>query len=175
MDKVLFLYSTREGQTKKILKHIAEQLDNCECDFSDIHDMPDIDFSCYEKVLVGASIRYGHLHKKLYQFISQNYQALKNTKAAFVCVNLTARKENEGKDTPEGSVYIRTFLKKSQWQPPLIGVFAGALRYPRYRLFDKFMIQFIMKITGGETDISKEVEYTNWDKVKLFSDDFKKM
>ncbi len=31
------------------------------------------------------------------------------------------------------------------------------------------MIQLIMKITGGETDTTKEVEYTNWQKVSEFA------
>jgi menaquinone-dependent protoporphyrinogen oxidase len=41
-------------------------------------------------------------------------------------------------------------------------VFAGALRYPRYRWYDRFMIRLIMKMTGGETDTRKEVVYTDW-------------
>jgi menaquinone-dependent protoporphyrinogen oxidase len=48
-------------------------------------------------------------------------------------------------------------------------VFAGALRYPRYRWFDKVMIRFIMRMTGGETDTSKEVEYTDWNEVGQFA------
>lgn len=175
MAKILFLYSTREGQTKKILEKIASSFNGYECEFMNIHDMPSIQFEQYEKILVGASIRYGHLNKKLYQFIQTHMVELSQAKSAFICVNLTARKENEGKDTPEGSVYIQTFLKKSPWQPKLIGVFAGALRYPRYRLFDRLMIKLIMKMTGGETDTTKEVEYTNWNKVRLFSESFKKM
>jgi menaquinone-dependent protoporphyrinogen oxidase len=35
-------------------------------------------------------------------------------------------------------------------------VFAGALRYPRYRWYDRFMIRLIMKMTGGETDTVKK-------------------
>ncbi len=70
--------------------------------------MPAIDWSSYDKVLIGASIRYGHLNKKLYQFIETNLAELNEQKAAFFCVNLTARKP--GKDTPEGSVYVKKFL-----------------------------------------------------------------
>lgn len=64
---------------------------------------------------------------------------------------------------------------KSPWKPTLIGVFAGALYYPRYGWFDKTMIKFIMSMTGGETDTTKEVEYTNWEKVALFADKFKEL
>ena len=33
-------------------------------------------------------------------------------------------------------------------------------------------MKFIMRMTGGETDASKEVEYTDWNKVALFAQDF---
>lgn len=175
MAKALFLYSSREGQTKKILNYIKEEMAEFDCDIRDLHTVGDVDFAQYDKVLIGASIRYGHLNKKLYQFIERNLTQLQSNKVAFFCVNLTARKEDQGKDTPEGSAYIKTFLKKSQWQPSLIGVFAGALYYPRYNFFDRTMIRFIMTMTGGETDTSKEVEYTNWQKVSLFTEKLKNL
>ena len=58
---------------------------------------------------------------------------------------------------------------RSPWQPDVCGVFAGALRYPRYRWLDRFMIRLIMKMTGGETDVAKEVVYTDWAQVAAFS------
>ena len=169
MKKVLCLYSTVDGQTIKIFKHIEKELDGFQCELVDLHEVAQVDFQQYERVIIGASIRYGHLNKKLYQFIEAHLEQLNTNKVAFFCVNLTARKEAQKKDTPEGSVYVRTFLKKSPWKPRLIGVFAGALRYPKYNLLDRLCIQFIMKITGGETDATKEVEYTNWKKVSLFA------
>jgi len=175
LKKALFLYSTQDGQTIKIFKHIQEEMGEFDCELVNLHETETVDFSLYERVVIGASIRYGHLNKKLYKFIESNLTALNNNQVAFFLVNLTARKEDQGKDTPEGSAYMKTFLKKSPWQPALLGVFAGALRYPKYKFFDRIMIQLIMKITGGETDASKEVEYTNWKKVSLFAESIKKM
>ena len=169
MKKILFLYATTDGQTVKICKHIQSELPEYYCELQDLNNSAAVDFSSYEKIVVGASIRYGHLSKNLYHFIDANIEDLNRNKVAFFCVNLTARKEEQGKDTPEGSVYMRTFLKKSPWTPKLQGVFAGALRYPKYKFFDRIMIQFIMKITGGETDTTKEIEYTNWNKVSDFA------
>ena len=91
----------------------------------------------------------------------------------FFGVNLTARKE--GKDNPESNTYVRKFLQRTEWKPKLAAVFAGALFYPRYRWIDRVMIQIIMKITGGETDPKKEIEYTNWDKVKKFANQINEM
>ncbi|MFC5079083.1 Protoporphyrinogen IX dehydrogenase [menaquinone] [Vibrio thalassae] len=172
MEKILYLYSSREGQTTKIITRIAEHLGDSNATIVNLHEEMSINLEEFDKVLIGASIRYGRLNKKLYQFLTANSAKLSSMKAAFFCVNLTARKEQQGKDTPEGSVYVQTFLKKSPWQPELIGVFAGALYYPRYNSFDRFMIKLIMTMTGGETDTSKEVEYTNWDKVSVFAEKF---
>lgn len=172
MEKVLFLHSSTDGQTIKIFKHIEEQLGNeYQCEVMDLHQSPNIDFSLYDRILIGAAVRYGHLNKKLYQFIDQNRKQLDESKVGFFCVNLTARKE--GKNTPETSAYMKKFLLKSPWVPTLQAVFAGALRYPSYNFFDRTMIKLIMKLTGGETDTSKEVEYTNWEKVSEFSVEFK--
>ncbi|EJS87554.1 protoporphyrinogen oxidase, partial [Pasteurella multocida subsp. multocida str. Anand1_cattle] len=68
------------------------------------------------------------------------------------------------------NVYVRKFLQRIDWQPHLAAVFAGALYYPRYSFFDRTMIRLIMKITGGETDTSKEIEYTDWQKVEFFTE-----
>lgn len=171
--KVAFLYSTREGQTLKILQRIELQFPGDQCvEYHDLHDsnaLSKLDLANYQYVLVAASIRYGRFNKRLYTFIERYLPQLEEKSASFICVNLTARKEAEGKDTPEGSAYIKTFLKKSPWQPSDIAVFAGALRYPRYRWFDRTMIRFIMSLTGGETDITQEFEYTNWQKVELYA------
>ena len=48
-------------------------------------------------------------------------------------------------------------------------VFAGKLDYPRYRFIDKHMIRFIMWLTKGPTDTTQSFEFTNWNKVAMFS------
>lgn len=173
MNKTLIIFSSHDGQTQKIAHYIEKEINESECQVIQLEDALNLELSEYDKILIGASIRYGHYSKQLYRFIEKNHPILTDKNAAFYSVNLTARKE--GKDTPEGSSYVQKFLTKSAWQPQLIGVFAGALYYPRYRFIDRVMIRFIMSITGGETDTTKEVEYTNWEKVGKFSRDFKDM
>merc|ERR1712066_292091 len=127
----------------------------------EVVEMPTIEEE-YEYIIVAGSIRYGNLAKEIYQFINKNVNFLQEQNSVFICVNLTARKESEGKDRADGNRYVEKFLQRSAWQPKQIKVFAGALRYPLYSWFDKMMIKLIMKLTGGETDTTKEVEYTNW-------------
>ncbi|TCJ94042.1 protoporphyrinogen oxidase [Volucribacter psittacicida] len=170
--KTLILYSSRDGQTKKIAFFIAEQLQqqapHKEIIVEALNEKSAVDFQNISCVIIGASIRYGHFEPKLNAFIQRYAAQLNQIPSAFFAVNLTARKA--GKDSPETNVYTRKLLQKISWQPTYKAVFAGALYYPRYNFFDRIMIQFIMRLTGGETDTTKEIEYTDWQKVKEFAE-----
>lgn len=165
--KTLIIYSTHDGQTKKIAEFIAQQIhaEVISLEQSAVKNLDD-----FERIIIGASIRYGHFNKALYKFIEKQTALLNQKTTAFFGVNLTARKAE--KNTSETNVYVRKFLQRISWQPTLSTVFAGALFYPRYNFFDRTMIRFIMKITGGETDPSAEIEYTDWDKVASFAAEF---
>ncbi|MGB9095251.1 menaquinone-dependent protoporphyrinogen IX dehydrogenase [Erwinia sp.] len=169
--KALILFSSREGQTREIAAYIANQLkEQQECEVLNIQHATSVDWSKYDRVLIGASIHYGHFHPAVTKFVKQNLAQIKERPSGFFSVNLTARKAE--KRTPQTNAYTRKFLLQSPWQPDCCAVFAGALRYPRYGFFDRFMIRLIMRMTGGETDVSKEVEYTDWAQVGRFAHEF---
>lgn len=166
--KTAILYLTRDGQTKKIAERVAEHLSGCTLiDLRDQAVVSGTNFANFDQIVVGASIRYGHFDPLLEQFIAQHVELLNKKKSAFFSVNLTARKAN--RNTPQTNTYTRKLLARIAWQPTRVEVFAGALRYPRYRWFDRVMIRFIMKITKGETDTSREYEYTDWQQVQAFA------
>lgn len=163
------------GKQKKIILKMAEQLRTLgrECDIRDLNTEQSLNLAAYDKVLVGASIRYGHFNKKLLRFATTHQNQLNSMNTAFFAVNLTARKE--GKDTVETNAYTRKFLEACPWKPTLKSVFAGALFYPRYKWFDRTMIRLIMKMTDGPTDPNTEIEYTNWENVTQFASEFDKL
>jgi len=167
--KTLILFSTRDGQTREIAAFIASELKEkgIYTDLVNLNRTDVVDWSLYDRVVIGASIRYGHYHPALERFVKKHLQALASLPGAFFSVNLVARKAE--KRTPQTNSYTRKFLLSSPWQPTLSAVFAGALRYPHYRWYDRIMIQLIMKMTGGETDTRKEVVYTDWQQVAGFA------
>lgn len=172
--KALILYSSRDGQTRSIASYIASKLqDTLSCDVIDLLQADAIELDQYQQVLIGASVRYGHFHPVLERFVKRHAEQLNRMPSAFFAVNLTARKPE--KRAPQTNAYTRKFLLSSPWQPKQCTVFAGALRYPHYRWFDRIMIRFIMKMTGGETDTSKEVEYTDWQQVDRFTQEFRRI
>jgi len=167
--KTLVLYSSVDGQTVKIINRIIELIEG-EATLINIDDNPEVDFSLYDKVLIGGSIRYGNFRKNLLTFVNQHKTQLDSLPNAFFVVCLTAR--NPEKAIPANNAYMAKFDQLSEWQPRLKGVFAGALLYSRYNWWQTLIIQLIMKMTGGSTDSSQDIELTDWSKVETFSRDF---
>ena len=166
--KSLIIYSSTDGQTKKICEAIRENFNNKEfIEILPLEDAFHLNINNYDQIILGASIRYGNYKSNLFKFIKYNIKILETKKNAFFSVNVVARK-NE-KNTPDTNPYIKKFLKKTNWRPKKIEVFAGKVDYPNYNLFNKLVIRFIMFITKGPTDISHSYEFTDWAKVKKFS------
>lgn len=167
--KTLVLYATREGQTRKIATRIVETLKGLgvECDLFSFDEIGEPDWSLYDRVLLGSSIRYGVYQKVFRRFVERHLDRLAAVPNGFFAVNLVARKE--GKNTPETNVYTRHYLEKTSWKPDLCSVFAGALLYPRYNFLERAILRLLMSYTGGPTDPTKEYVFTDWDKVEAFA------
>ena len=172
MFKFLIIYSTTDGHTKMICERIKNFLtDGNLVELLSLEDAKKVDISNFEKIIIGASIRYGKHSKELYKFINLNKNILDQKKCAFFSVNVVARKPE--KNTAETNPYINKFLKISKWRPSKIEVFAGKVDYPNYNFFDKYIIKFIMFITKGPTDTSQSYEFTDWSKVDDFSEELR--
>ena len=172
MSSFLIIYSTTDGHTKIICEKITNYLNNENLvKLVSLENVKKINLSNFEKIVIGASIRYGKHSKELYKFININKNILNQKNCAFFSVNVVARKPE--KNTAETNPYINKFLKISKWKPNKIRVFAGKVDYPSYNLFDKYIIKFIMFVTKGPTDTSRSYEFTDWSKVEDFSEELK--
>ncbi|NQW37490.1 MAG: menaquinone-dependent protoporphyrinogen IX dehydrogenase [Flavobacteriales bacterium] len=165
--KTVIIYASTDGQTLKICNALRAQLqqNNQKIDLFSIEDFNE-KITNYDKIIIGASIRYGVHNKNIIDFINTHKEQLNNKKTAFFSVNLVARKPE--KNTPSTNPYVVKFFKTIDWKPTIVEVFAGKLDYQKYPFFDKIMIQFIMWMTKGPTNSDAKIEYTNWEKVKAF-------
>ena len=168
MSSFLIIYSSTDGQTKIICERIKNFLnDGNFVELISLGETKQVDLSNFEKIIIGASIRYGKHSKELYKFIKLRKKILDEKKCAFFSVNVVARKPE--KNTPDTNPYVKKFLKISNWKPTKVAVFAGKVDYPNYKFVDKYIIKLIMFITGGPTDTSKSYEFTDWSKVDEFA------
>ena len=170
MPHILIIYSSTDGHTKTICERISDFLNNKnEIKIMSLNEATKFDLSTFNKIIIGASIRYGKHSKKLYEFITSNKNLLDQKQSVFFSVNVVARKPE--KSSPETNPYIKKFLKISNWRPKKIEVFAGRVDYPNYGFLDKYVIKFIMFLTNGPTDTSQSYEFTDWSKVDEFTKD----
>ncbi len=169
MANILIIYSTTDGHTLTICERIAERLRGADHRVS-IHpiEAPQAVPDGFDKIVIGASIRYGKHNPLVGQFIQGNRDLLERTPHAFFSVNAVARKPE--KRTPETNPYVRKFLARLDWQPQHAAVFGGKIDYPRYRFWDRQIIRFIMWMTKGPTDPNGTYEFTDWDAVDDFAD-----
>jgi menaquinone-dependent protoporphyrinogen oxidase len=135
-------------------------------DLAVIKDGLDFDSAAFDKIVIGASIRYGKHRPVVYDFIRTNRTKIDSMPNAFFTVNLVARKPE--KNQPESNPYLQKFLKKLSWQPQQMAVFAGKIDYPIYTFWDRQIIRLIMWMTGGPTDPKSVIDFTDWNKVDDF-------
>ena len=168
MSKIAMIYSTTDGLTKEILNFIKANFTSSHTvKFSPISDAGKLELEKFDKIVLGASIRYGKHKPELFDFVASKKEILAKKETFFFSVNVVARKPE--KSTPATNPYMQKFLKKTSWKPNHTEVFAGKVNYPIYNFFDRNVIRFIMFITKGPTDVKYCHEFTDWSSVKKFS------
>ncbi len=175
MSKIVIIYSTTDGHTREICSrlHAIIEKNNNAATLVPIEDVNKLDLNAFDKIVIGASIRYGKHSARVYQFINENAQILDNKPNAFFSVNVVARKPD--KNQPETNPYLKKFLLQISWQPKELAVFAGKIDYQKYRIWDRLMIRMIMWITKGPTHPETNIEFTNWNQVNDFGKLISKM
>ncbi len=168
MANILIIYSTTDGHTVEICRRLIQVLEPSghQVMLINVNDASGIDLMPFDKIVIGASIRYGKHSPQIVKFISQHERLLDSKPNAFFSVNVVARKPE--KNQPATNPYLKKFLKKIAWKPKQLAVFAGKIDYPRYNRVDRFMIRLIMWMTKGPTDPTSVIEFTNWQQVEAF-------
>jgi len=167
---IAIYFASHDGQTRKIVDRLVEHLGArgvgaITTDLS-AATSPVIDTGA-DIVLLAAAVRYGFHLPAARRFLARLRTEVPETRIAVVSVNLTARKP--GRQSAEGNVYLRNWLKRTGLRPALAVAVAGRLDYPAYSWFDRMMIRAIMSISGGPTNPATTVEYTDWAEVENLS------
>jgi menaquinone-dependent protoporphyrinogen oxidase len=168
MANILLIYSTSDGHTLEIclrLKQVIQRQNN-QVTLVSVDEVNTGGLSVFDKIIIGASIRYGRHSKQIYRFIKQNESMLESKSNAFFSVNVVARKVE--KRQPDTNPYLKKFLRQINWQSKNLAVFAGKIEYRKYSLFDRTMIRMIMWMTKGPTDPDTNIDFTDWAQVEAF-------
>jgi len=65
MSRILIIYSTTDGHTEKICQRLCQVVEQQhQVTLISIDDEPNLDLESFDKIILGASIRYGKHHKQ---------------------------------------------------------------------------------------------------------------
>src|SRR3990167_1856662 len=107
MTRILIAYSTTDGHTREIcnrLRSVIEQQAH-QVTLVPVGEVADADLEHCDKIVVGASIRYGRHRPAVVEFIARNAEVLNRKASAFFSVNVVARKP--AKSQPHTNPYVR--------------------------------------------------------------------
>lgn len=169
MPRTLILYATTEGHTARIAQRIELALrdQGHTVETRPANALSDLDPSAYDGVIVGASIHYGRHPRYLRALVRRHRNALATRPGAFFSVSLSAG--GPGAKPAAAQRYLDAFLRQSGWQPQQTASFAGALQYSRYGVWKRLLMRMIVGFAGGDTDTTRDYEYTDWNAVERFA------
>jgi menaquinone-dependent protoporphyrinogen oxidase len=174
MTTILVLYHTSEGQTARIADHIAAVLRDLG-DEVEVHDVAGAPApEQYDGVIVGDSIHTGHHSKALTRYLHDHVAVLDKLPAALFQVSLTSANPDQ-EHTATAQRLVQDLLDDTGFDPDLVGLFAGALVYTKYGWLKRRVMRAISRREGGDTDMARDYDYTDWQAVNQYAHDVHKL
>jgi menaquinone-dependent protoporphyrinogen oxidase len=174
MIKISIIYGTSEGQTRKIAEYMAsiiEQKGHTAVLVDCARVSSSFSIEDYDAALIGASMHVGRFQDSVREFVRSHLEQLKRIPSAFFSVSLTAA-SRKAKDRAQVRQSVTAFQKETGWRPNQVACIAGAIRHNRYGIAKRWIIKKIAKKINANSDSNRDHEYTNWEAVRSFIEDF---
>ena len=176
MVRILIVYSSTHGHTAKVAAALAATLRR-QAATVDIFDAATT--ACrpdeYHGVIVAASVHGGAYQPSVQQWTRLHAAVLNRKPGAFVSVCLGILQREDQKVQRDLADIVSRFTQAAGWTPTVVKPVAGALLYTRYNWFLRRMMKRIVAKAGGDTDTTRDYEYTDWDDVRAFAEQFGKL
>ena len=162
MANVLVVYATHDGQTRKIAERIATVLrvHRHVVELLDATQSREVDLTRFEAVFIGSPMRAQSYLRAVERFVRLHRPALERIPSLFFSVNLAVLNKTDGR--AQTMRLVNKLLADTGWHPRRIELVAGALPYTRYNFLVRFIMKRIVRKQGGDTDTSRDYEYTDW-------------
>lgn len=170
--KTAIVYYSKHGAAEKIAKLISAKLKDADVRMLNLKLSPVASIENFDMIIIGGSIYYGKIQKKVKEFCKGNLNLLLKKKIALFISCLTKEMEQEefNKAFPER-------LRKASIANGLLG---GELIYNKLGFLEKFAIRFVGKTSADVHEINFKAidEFANKinavvrkEKVLLFPED----
>jgi menaquinone-dependent protoporphyrinogen oxidase len=169
--KILIVYGTTEGQTRKIAWFVRDHLAEAghQVRLIETSDDIDVDPLSFDKVIIAASLHTGDYQPAVCRFASTHRETLNRIGAVFLSVSLAAAGTDA--DDVEGlRACVDRFAEDTGWTPAHVEHVAGAFRFTQYDFLKRWAMKYISWQKGQPTDTTQDYELTNWEKLEHFVD-----
>ena len=174
MANVLIVFATKEGQSGKIARYLAAAFKACGhvVELHDAeHDRKLLDRERPSAAVVCAPIHARGYPRAIVRFVRKHKDLLDGIPSAFLSVGLAVvSKTHDGR--AQTQAIVEKFVRKTGWRPQRVELVAGALPYTRYNVLIRFIMRRISASEGGDTDTSRDYEYTDWSALDRFAHEF---
>jgi menaquinone-dependent protoporphyrinogen oxidase len=171
MANVLIVHATRYGQTAKIARRMEAALRGSghAVQLVDVSRPPkSLEVWRFDVTFVGAPMYAGHYPASIVRFVRAQREFLKRGVSAFFSVNLAVASHTSDGEA-ETLPLVERFIAETGWRPMRVELIAGALNYTRYNFFIRLLMRRMARKAGGDTDTSRDHEYTDWAAVERFA------
>ena len=172
--KLLIVYGTTEGQTRKIVQVMRDRLTTSGHGVTlveAIEPPADLDPRAFDAVIVSGSVHVGKYQTAVEEFVRTHAASLAVMRSAFVSVSLSAAGHDED-DVRGLEKVVADFAHRTGWTPSVLHHVAGAFRYTEYDFFKRWALKYIAWRKGAPTDTSRDYELTDWEDLARFADGF---
>lgn len=170
--KVLIVYATSEGQTRKIAGVVASHLEEIGHEVlcrDSSQNLGHIDMNAFDAIFVAASVHEDNHQETIVNFVIARRASLEKVPSAFLSVSLSAAMKD---GMSEARNYIANFIRETNWQPADSLPVAGALRYSEYGYFRQQIVKDVIFKNDFRIDAERDYEFTDWQSVKSFAENF---
>jgi menaquinone-dependent protoporphyrinogen oxidase len=174
MQPILVAYASIEGQTRKVAEFIAERLRirGHRVDLVDVASPAAAAVApMYQAAFVGGPVHQHHHPGALLHFVKENRAWLGSLPVAFFSVSMAAA-QSDMDSRLEAQRRVDEFLEEAGLRPRASCCVAGALKFTQYDYFKRLIMRMIAERRGERADTSKDHEYTKWDELEAFVDEF---
>jgi len=174
MASILVAYGSGEGQTATVARRVESVLDERG------HDVTVVDLTAeaaeptveaFDAVLVGSPVNNRKHLPAVVAFVDANAAALAERPTAFVQLSFASVVSAQW-GTEGAAEFVDDLVERTGWHPDRVGRFAGAVKYTQYDRLTRWFFRLVSAVTTGDTDTSRDYEYTDWDAVEAFAADF---
>jgi len=144
----LIVYATKYGCAQKCAIELSKELkDNVE--LINLKEKSNVDFSKYDRIIIGGSVYIGRIQKEVTDFISNNPdELLKKEIGLFIC----GMQEGDMIEKEISENFPAELISKAK----SVKHFGGEFNFNKMNFMEKVIVKKISKVTSDKSDIKHD-------------------